>query len=204
MARNKLTAKQERFVAEYLVDLNATQAAIRAGYSAKTAAEIGAENLRKPQIAAAVQKAQQARSVRTGITQDRVLNEIAIIAFQDARKMMTWGPRGVTFLDSDELPDDVARCVVEASQTVTPAGGTIRVKMADKLSALKLVGEHLGMFAAKAAGETDDIAAGLLRAAIRESVERRAAARRSAEKPGETGGGGPAPGVEDAGTHRTD
>ena len=73
---NKLTAKQERFVAEYLIDLTATQAAIRAGYSEKTASETGYENLRKPQIAEAVQKALAERSERTEVTQDYVLTTI--------------------------------------------------------------------------------------------------------------------------------
>ena len=73
---NKLTAKQARFVAEYLIDLNATQAAIRAGYSEKTASETGYENLRKPQIAEAVQKALAERSERTEVTQDYVLTAI--------------------------------------------------------------------------------------------------------------------------------
>ena len=73
---NKLTAKQKAFVAEYLIDLNATQAAIRAGYSEKTARFIGAENLTKPNIAAAVAAAQAERSKRTEITQDYVLSSI--------------------------------------------------------------------------------------------------------------------------------
>jgi len=68
-----LTQKQEAFVAEYLVDLNATQAAIRAGYSEKTAQMIGSENLAKPMVAAAVAAAVAKRSERTNITQDYVL-----------------------------------------------------------------------------------------------------------------------------------
>lgn len=69
----KLTAKQARFVDEYLIDLNATQAAIRAGYSPKTAKEIGAENLTKPNIAQALAEAQAKVSERVEITQDMVL-----------------------------------------------------------------------------------------------------------------------------------
>lgn len=72
----ELTAKQARFVEEYLIDLNATQAAIRAGYSAKTARQIGDENLSKPDIAAAVQAAMDERSARTEITADYVLTTI--------------------------------------------------------------------------------------------------------------------------------
>lgn len=71
-----LTAKQQRFVAEYLIDLNATQAAIRAGYSEKTAGSIGDENLKKPEIAKAVQEAMQKRTERTQIDADYVLRTI--------------------------------------------------------------------------------------------------------------------------------
>lgn len=71
-----LTAKQQMFVKEYLVDLNATQAAIRAGYSVKTAGQIGDEILKKPEIAAAVQAGMDARSQRTEITADYVLDTI--------------------------------------------------------------------------------------------------------------------------------
>jgi len=73
---SKLTAKQELFCKEYLLDLNATQAAIRAGYSEKTACAIGTENLRKPNIALFIQEAMAERSESTGITADYVLNGI--------------------------------------------------------------------------------------------------------------------------------
>lgn len=69
----KLTPKQQRFVDEYLIDLNATQAAIRAGYSPKTAGQIGEQNLKKLEIQAAIQKAQAERSERTLVTQDMVI-----------------------------------------------------------------------------------------------------------------------------------
>ncbi len=72
----KLTAKQDRFVAEYLIDLNATQAAIRAGYSKRTAQRIGSENLFKPLIAAAIAAGQAKRSERTEIDADYVLTAI--------------------------------------------------------------------------------------------------------------------------------
>ncbi len=68
-----LTPKQARFVEEYLVDLNATQAAIRAGYSARNADKIGPELLGKTRVAEAIQKAKEARSERTEITQDEVI-----------------------------------------------------------------------------------------------------------------------------------
>lgn len=71
-----LTDKQRRFVDEYLVDLNATQAAIRAGYSQKTAGQIGEQNLKKLEIAAAIQNAQAARAKRTEVTQDEVIKDL--------------------------------------------------------------------------------------------------------------------------------
>lgn len=71
-----LTAKQVRFVEEYLIDLNATQAAVRAGYSAKTAGSIGQENLTKPEIAAAIQVRQEKRSERVELSQDWVVERL--------------------------------------------------------------------------------------------------------------------------------
>lgn len=82
----KLTAKQERFCTEYIIDLNATQAAIRAGYSVKTANRIASENLSKPDIQRKIQELQQERAERTEITQDRVLKELAGIGFAPITK----------------------------------------------------------------------------------------------------------------------
>lgn len=72
----KLTPKQERFVQEYLIDLNSTQAAIRAGYSAKTADRIGPELLGKTCVSAAIAEAKKSRAKRTEITQDMVVQEV--------------------------------------------------------------------------------------------------------------------------------
>jgi phage terminase small subunit len=80
-----LRTKQAAFVAEYLIDLNATQAAIRAGYSANTARAISCELLTKPDIQTAIMEAMQKRAERTGITQDKVLSDIELIK-QDAMK----------------------------------------------------------------------------------------------------------------------
>ena len=80
---NTLTKKQKLFVEEYLIDLNATQAAIRAGYSPDTAQQMGSENLSKPVIKNAIDKAIADRSRRTGINQDRVIQEIAKNGFSE-------------------------------------------------------------------------------------------------------------------------
>ena len=71
-----MTPKQERFVEEYLVDLNATQAAIRAGYSEQTARQIGAQNLSKLVIQQAIEAARNKRSERVELTQDEVVRDL--------------------------------------------------------------------------------------------------------------------------------
>jgi phage terminase small subunit len=142
-----VTPKQERFVQEYLIDLNATQAAIRAGYSKKTANVIGRQNLIK--LSDPIEKAISERAERSQITSDRVLQELARIAFVDLRKVFRWGPDGVTLLPSDELTEDEAAIVAEVSETTTESGGSIKGKRFDKLKALELLGKHLGMFTDK-------------------------------------------------------
>lgn len=84
----ELTAKEARFVAEYLIDLNATQAAIRAGYSERTATSIGSENLTKPHVIAAIEVGQAALAARTEITQERVLKEFWTVATADPNELV--------------------------------------------------------------------------------------------------------------------
>lgn len=144
-----LSLKILRFIDEYLIDLNATQAAIRAGYSAKTAQEQGARLLSNVMVQAVLTERIQARQQRTEITQDRVLNELANIAFGNTRNVMTWGPRGVSLKDSKELSPEDAAIVAEASETTNAAGGSLKLKTHDKVKALHLVGLHLGMFVEK-------------------------------------------------------
>ena len=140
---SELTPKQARFVEEYLVDLNATQAAIRAGYSVKSAEMLGYQLLQKTTVASAVAQAQQERSERTEITQDQVLRELARIGFSDMGNYVKYGPGGVMLVDSSEVD---TRVVAEVSQTVTKEGGTVKFKLHDKVGALVKLGQHLGMF----------------------------------------------------------
>ena len=121
-----LTPKQQRFVEEYLIDLNATQAAIRSGYSEKTAYSVGHENLKKPDIAKAIQEAQNKRTERTEITQDYVLTNIQKV---------------------------IERCMqvqqVDNCLTQTEDGELAQAFMFKEQGALKgleLLGKHLGMF----------------------------------------------------------
>lgn len=144
-----LTDKQRRFVDEYLIDLNATQAAIRAGYSVKRANAMGYENLTKPDIAAAIQSQMAARESRTEITQDRVLQEYAKLAFLDPRRF--YDERG-SLIPVQLLDADVAAALVGVDVTETydkdsnSAITTKKVKFVDKKGALDSVARHLGMF----------------------------------------------------------
>lgn len=142
----KLTKKQQLFVDEYLIDLNATQAAIRAGYSVDTAREIGCENLTKPNIQQAIAKAMAERSKRTGINQDRVVLELAKIAFV---KMTDVVDPDTGEILSNASDDDLA-CIesVKFKQSDNQYGGSIEreVKLSPKMKALELLGKHLGMW----------------------------------------------------------
>ena len=141
----KMTAKQGRFVDEYLIDLNGTQAAIRAGYSPHTANEIAAENLAKPSIAAAVALAMAERSKRTGITADRVLEEIAKLAFVNAADVIT--PEA-TISGAAGREDTAAIQSVKVKTIPTEEGDIVEqeVRLYDKTRNLELLGRHLGLF----------------------------------------------------------
>ena len=141
-----MTPKQRCFVEEYLVDLNATQAAKRAGYSARSARSMGHQLLRNPGIAAAVAKAQDKRIARTRVSADKVVTELAKVAFGDPRRLLSWGPSGVVLRDSSELTEAEAALVSEVSETRTASGGTRKVKLHCKLAALNALGKHLGLF----------------------------------------------------------
>ncbi len=119
---------------------------MRAGYSPKTAGQIGHDLLKKVEIGDLISKLQEKRGERTEITADRVLNEFAKIAFADLGDYMTWGPDGVTLKHKEELTDAQISVVAEATETVTEFGRNLKLKLHDKIGALNALGKHLGMF----------------------------------------------------------
>ncbi len=137
-----MTKKQKRFVEEYLIDLNATQAAIRAGYSPDTAGSIGAENLKKPEIKSRIDKAMAERSRRTGINQDRVLQELARIGFAKITDVVD--PETAE-IRTDASDDDLA-CIQSIKIKPNEFGTEREVKLYDKKAALVDLGKHLGLF----------------------------------------------------------
>lgn len=145
-----LTAKQAKFVAEYAVDLNATQAAIRAGYSEKTAYSQGSRLLKDVEVQHALQQVsatavqQVERNLGLGVvTAERVLQEYARIAFADMRRFATVNARGIDLKSSEEWSDDDAAAVAELGETVSKEGGSVRFKLHSKTAALDSLAKHL-------------------------------------------------------------
>ena len=169
-----LTPKQKRFVAEYLVDLNATAAARRAGYSAKTADRIGPELLGKTCVSEAIQQAIREREKRTEITQDMVLRETAKLAFFDIRKMFDKDgkPLDIPKLDADTAAALVGLDVQDVADNDGDYVGFVKkYKMADKLKALELLGKHLGAWEPKDDGPKDEVVEDDLSRSLRELGE---------------------------------
>lgn len=141
-----LTEKQRTFANEYLIDLNATQAAIRAGYSSKNADKIGSELLGKTRVAEEISKAMAKRSKRVGINQDRVIQELARIAFVNPLDVINPADGSV----SQHASEDDLACIQSVKvKTMDGEKGSSEereVKLNDKLKALELLGKHMGMF----------------------------------------------------------
>jgi phage terminase small subunit len=149
-----LTDKQRRFVDEYLVDLNATQAAIRAGYSQRTAGQQGDRLLKNVEVAAAVAEAQAERAKRTEITQDMVLTELAKIGFANMGNYLHATTGGDPYFDFAGLTEEQKAALVEVTvEDFTEGRGEdardvrrVKFKLGDKRAALVDIGKHLGMF----------------------------------------------------------
>jgi phage terminase small subunit len=133
----KLTPKQEQFCKEYLVDLNATQAAKRAGYSEKTAYSIGDEILKKPEVAARINELMKERGERTRVTADRVLLEIERMAMYDPADLIEVN----NHRDIAKLPEEVRRAIVGWKYT---GDGGFELKLV-KEKAIDLLAKHHGI-----------------------------------------------------------
>lgn len=130
----KLTDKQTAFVREYLVDLNATQAAIRAGYSERTASRIGPQLLGKTCVREAIEKAQAKRARRVEVTQDYVLSNLVEVVERTMQRVPVLDRKG------EQVTDEEGRAV-----------WTFDAKGANR--ALELLGKHLGIFTDKVKAE---------------------------------------------------
>lgn len=165
----KLTAKQQRFCDEYLIDLNATQAAIRAGYSKKTARAQGQRMLTNVDIETHISELIRSREERTEITQDSVLRELALIAFAKASDyakvvekdaMVEVEGNMIPVLDENGNPvkyrtvepiltDELTEDQKKAIAVIKKGRDGFEIKPYSKIQALELLGRHLGMFTDK-------------------------------------------------------
>jgi phage terminase small subunit len=191
-----LSPKQARFVDEYLKDLNATQAAIRAEYSAKTAAIIGFENLRKPNIAAKISEAQKKLAEAAGVTQEWIVEELRKIASSNMLDFIEVDAAGIPRLAFSKLTPDRAAALAEVRFDRVMVGkgedavavDRIKIKLHDKRAALVSLGQHLGMFVTRHKHEGGD--GGPIihehRSAVLADISRLIGARRSDEAGGQT------------------
>ncbi len=143
-----LTPKQQRFVEEYLIDLNATQAAIRAGYSKKTAYSVGHENLKKPEIQKAIQEALQGRKERVQIDADYVLKRLVEIDQMDVLDIMD---DQMKIRPVNEWPKVWRQYVInlENLELSDGEGCFKKIKWPDKVKNLELIGKHVSVGAFK-------------------------------------------------------
>lgn len=171
-----LTPKQKRFCEEYLIDLNATQAAIRAGYSPKTAEQTASRLLRNVKVQEYIAKRQKELSRSTEITQERVIKELALIAFSnnadyahvvEKKMQVEAGGALVDVLDKDGKPvmyrtvepvltEELTEEQKRALAVIKKGRDGLEVKSCDKVKALELLGKHLGIFTDKIEANVND------------------------------------------------
>lgn len=171
-----LTDKQKRFCEEYLIDLNATQAAIRAGYSPKTAEQTASRLLRNVKVQEYIAKRQKELSRSTEITQERVIKELALIAFSnnadyahvvEKKMQVEAGGTLVDVLDKDGKPvmyrtvepvltEELTEEQKRALAVIKKGRDGLEVKSCDKVKALELLGKHLGIFTDKIEANVND------------------------------------------------
>ena len=147
MKNSQLTAKQDRFCREYMIDCNGTQAAIRAGYSQKTACEQSCRLLANVRVKRRVAELQGKVARQLGVKAENVLQELAKVGFANIADYLSFGPDGVVLKSSEELLREQLAAVGEV-QELQGAGGntTIKFKLHDKLAALRDLGKHLKLF----------------------------------------------------------
>jgi phage terminase small subunit len=147
-----LTARQRRFCEEYIIDLNATQAAIRAGFSAKTARCQASKLFANVAIEKYVADLRAKQQKRTEIDADAVLKELATLGFSKITNVLELDKYGASF--KEELSEEAQRSIESISVSKTSvetdrgvsSNERLQVKMHSKISALKVLGQHLGIF----------------------------------------------------------
>jgi len=141
-----LTMMQERFVEEYLIDLDAKNAAIRAGYSKRSAMQIGHRTLHNPAVQEALTRRRKRLMQRIEVKPERVITELARIAFANITDVVEFSGNTVVIKSSDELTEDQAAALAEVSEFESEKSRNLKVKLHSKLDALDKLARHLGMY----------------------------------------------------------
>lgn len=137
-----LSAQKMRFIDEFMVDMNQTGAAKRAGYNVKSAKRIGCMLMHEPMIREEVKRRQEKLAKKFNVTVERIVDEYKRIAFSDIRDFVTWGPDGAQLKPDIALTEDQARAVLEVKQSKDG----VTFKLHDKKGALDSLGKHFKMF----------------------------------------------------------
>lgn len=145
MADEALTSREAIFVKEYLIDLNAAAALRRAGSRAKATDAIAARMMARPRVKAAIRQGMASRAARLELTADRVVQELACIAFGALSDVLDWGPGWVEPKPAASLPPEVVATVASIQAHTSEGRTKIAVRLHDKISALRLLMAHLGM-----------------------------------------------------------
>jgi phage terminase small subunit len=166
-----LTPKQRRFIDEYMIDPNATQAAIRAGYSKKTAKEIGCQLLTKLNIQEEIKRRQADLAAKFRITQEKIVAELAKLGFSNMGDYMKCTEGGDPYFDYASLTREQKAALEEVTVGSWIKGKDqlvkkIKFKLADKISALEKLGRHLGMFKEEGQGSAGNVDRELIRSLL--------------------------------------
>lgn len=147
MAERKLTLKQERWARAYIEHGNASRAAREAGYSGSetTLSAMGLENLEKPRLMERVEELKRQQELRSGVDPDRVVNELALMAFSDIADYVSWDGEKVSVKPQTEIPKRLTRAI---KKLTVKADGQVIIELHDKVTAIDKLMRHFGMYAA--------------------------------------------------------
>jgi phage terminase small subunit len=152
---NKLTDRQRRFVEEYLVDCNAARAAVRAGYSPNAAEKAGYRLKKIPAVREALDAAFEVKRQGAEVDRERIIRELARIAFADISEFAAWDERGLSFKEASVLTPEQTACVAEVAESGTGGTKKLRIKLHSKTKAIEALCRLLGLYdeKGKAAGD---------------------------------------------------
>jgi phage terminase small subunit len=136
----------EKFCLEYLKDFNQTAAAIRAGYTAESAAKRGSLLIQRPEVQARIRAISEALLRRQEVTVESIVEEARRVAFADIRAVAEVRGGSVRVRDSAEWSDETASAVESVTETPTKHGSSLRVKLNNKLAALELLAKYKDIF----------------------------------------------------------